>query len=102
MSNLMMTQQPYRRHQFWSWLGFTYHHIELEYDDTELPGWMKTEIMLRFSWLDRLRLLATGKVKLDVTQATNVKVDQCISATSMRIIPPWDPEGNEIRSEEDL
>ena len=69
-------------------LGYRWHRM---YFDEEVPGcpyWAKTTVCVQFSFMDRLRLLLTGRVELDVEQRTDVQIGQAVSKTSVRVLAP--------------
>lgn len=86
-NNFAKEYVPTRTERFWRWLGFRYHLYELP--ETDMPGWMMTKTAIQFDWADRLRLLLTGRINIDIRQATDVKVSTCASAVSFEIVPPW-------------
>ena len=90
--NLAMVYVPTLRERFWRALGFRYHHVDPPPAAEGMPGWMMTRVRLDFSVLDRLRLLLTGSLRLDLSQSTNVQVDTCVSSSSWRIRAPGEPE----------
>ena len=73
--------------RFWRRLGYRYHLQDVP--ETDMPGWMMTKTVIHFDFADRLRLLFSGRLKLDTRQATNVVVDKCISTVSFSISPPF-------------
>lgn len=81
---------PTRSERFWRWLGFRYVRTDLPDDvDKTHPGWMLTTVRFKFDWADRLRLLVSGQLHIDVRQATTQQVDEAVSAASHEIIPPF-------------
>ena len=82
--------KPTLRQRFFRWLGFRYHRVDLP-DNIEatMPGWMMTTCRVHFDFADRLRLLLTGKLHIDIRQATSQQVDSAVNTTSFEIIPPW-------------
>jgi len=61
--------------------------------DEEPPGcphWAKTVVAVRFSLLDRLRLLATGAVNVELEHRTDVEVSKMVTKTSLTLIGPGD------------
>lgn len=91
MTDGAMEYRPTRRERFWRALGFRYHLTDLpDGIDKDLPGWMMTKCFIHFSMADRMRLLLTGRLHLDIRQATNVRVDEARSALSFRIASPGD------------
>lgn len=83
--------RPTLREKFWLMLGYRYHLKTHDADlMRQLPGWMIVSSYMKFSWGDRFRLLLTGVLRIDIRQATDVHVKQCISKLSYRIEPPYD------------
>jgi hypothetical protein len=59
-----MYHVPTLAERVWRKLGYHYHLGEEPEGSDTLPGWHCTEIRLHFGFIDRLRLLTTGKLKL--------------------------------------
>jgi hypothetical protein len=74
----------------WRRLGWRYQMVDLpETPEVEhMPGWAMTRVLLDFSLGDRLRLLLTGRVRLDIRQKLSADVADIVSATSIEILPP--------------
>ena len=53
---------PTIRERVWRKLGFRYHLGEEPEGTDGLEGWMCTNSHFEFTWLDRLRLLMTGRL----------------------------------------
>ena len=92
MTDGAMYHRPTMLERFWRSIGFRYHLVDLPDDLEPSRGWMMTRVHLDFSLADRLRLLLTGRLRLDIRQAPNVAVDDCISAASWRIAAPYEIE----------
>lgn len=88
--NFAMEYKPTRRERFWKWLGYRYFLVDLPDDTDQMPGWMMTTTRIEFSIADRLRFLLSGKIKIDIRQATDVRVERCVSAVSFSITPPFE------------
>lgn len=82
--NFAMEYKPSIWERFWRGMGYRHHLNELP-DDPELPGWLMNEAYIHFGWLDRFRLLLTGRLYLTTRMATNVSVEHASSALSFRI-----------------
>ncbi len=54
------------------------------------PHWAMTEVFVKFSFLDRLRLLLNGAVMLHIGHQTDVPVARWFSKTSVSLIGPGD------------
>lgn len=61
--------------RFWMRLGYRYHLGEDAKDIENLPGWMCTETRMRFSIMDRIRLLLSGRLHIKLVQHLPVKCD---------------------------
>lgn len=82
---------PTLRERFWRAAGFRYHHGDDPPDIEALTGWMKTDIRIHFDFMDRLRLLLTGKLFV----ASVVHIDTpsptiCKSRVDFMIYAPGD------------
>lgn len=85
--NFCMAYRPTLAERFWRKAGFRYHLQDLP-DDAPTEGWAMTQVRLNVSFTDRLRLLLTGRMRLDVRQAFNAPVDTVVCATSVEILRP--------------
>lgn len=63
--------KPTMRQRFWRAAGFSYHLGEDPEGIEALSGWMRTDLHLHFGWVDRLRLLLTGKLFIASTVHTD-------------------------------
>lgn len=79
--------RPTIAERFWCKAGFRYHLQDLP-DDAPSDGWAMTHVRLNVLFSDRLRLLLSGKLRLDVRQGFNTPVDTVVSATSIQILRP--------------
>jgi hypothetical protein len=80
---------PTFREKFWRSLGFRFHLGDEPPDADSLEGWSKTVTHFRFNVLDRLRLLLTGRLKVEVTQAFDAPSPSTIkNRVDYRIIEP--------------
>ncbi len=65
--NYAVIYVPTLRERLWRRVGFRF-HLGDEPEGTEtFPGWMRTNIRLDFGWLDRLRLLLTGRLRVTLS-----------------------------------
>jgi hypothetical protein len=71
-------------------LGFRFRLGEEPKGADRQPGWAKTKIRLRLSPLDRVRLLATGKLDLDVTHYIDRPVDRMVNRVDLTFPAPWE------------
>lgn len=85
-----MVHRPTFMQRAWRRLGWRYHMVDLpETPEVErMPSWAMTRVRLQFSVGDRLRLLFTGRVRLDIRQKMSAVVADIVSATSIEILPP--------------
>lgn len=78
--------------RFWWALGYGMRSLPPSVDDIpeahRMPGWFLTEVDIRFSMMDRLRLLLAGKARMRIENRANVVVDEVISVTYVSIVPP--------------
>lgn len=90
MKDAAMYYQPTRMERIWRKLGFRYVRNDLpDGIDVTHPGWMLTTAVFRFSFWDRVRLLISGKLHVDILQATSQQVDESVNAISHEIQPPF-------------
>lgn len=85
--NGYMVYCPTLAERCWRKAGWHYQLQDLP-DDAPTEGWAMTHVRLNLSFVDRLRLLMTGRLCLDVRQAFNTPVDTVVSATSLQILHP--------------
>lgn len=89
MSGGYIKYTPSRMERVWRRLGFRPVRKDLP-DGIEKthPGWMITTTRFRFSALDRIRLLVSGRLEINVRQATTKQVENTVNAVSHRILYP--------------
>lgn len=76
--------------KFWRALGFRHHHGDDPEDIDKLEGWSQTVVHFRFGFLDRLRLLLTGRFKVTITSSYDAPSPSIIkNRTDYRIIEPF-------------
>lgn len=68
--------------------GFRYHLGEDPEGVDAYQGWMVTETRMQFDFLDRLRLLVSGKLHIRLVQHTPEKVDHSRNRLDWQILPP--------------
>lgn len=80
---------PTLAQRFWRTVGFRY-HLGDEPDGSEnLAGWMRTDMHMRFGWLDRLRILVSGKLFIASIVSTDTPSPMvCKSRMDWRILSP--------------
>ena len=54
------------------------------------PGELMTTTVIALSWPDRLRVLASGKLRVDVRSATDVLVSKMQSRSETSVLAPWE------------
>jgi len=74
--------------RFWRTMGFRRYPAELPEETSTMPGWARTDIHLNISFGDRLRLLLSGKIRIDCQHAMSERVDTVITASSVTIMRP--------------
>lgn len=82
--------RPTLAERFARLLGFKYRQGEEPSDIDALPGWAQTRIGLRFTVLDRVRLLVTGRLDLTVTHYANRQIDTQKNRIDLRFPAPWE------------
>ena len=89
-NSFAMVQRQTFMQRAWRRLGWRYHMVDLpETPEVDrMPGWAMTRVRLQFSVADRMRLLFTGRVRLDIRQKMSADVADIVSATSIEILPP--------------
>jgi len=89
MMDQAMFHRPTLRERFWKKLGFRYHLGEEPAGIEALSGWMRTDIRLSFSVLDRLRLLFIGRLFVASIVHTDTPLPGiCKSRVDWRIAAP--------------
>jgi len=73
-------------------LGYRMHHGEEppQLDPAKHVGWMKTGASFSFNFSDRLRLLLTGRLDVEITQHTTQQVDESVNSVSYAIRAPFE------------
>jgi hypothetical protein len=80
---------PKFKEKFWHALGWRYHLGKEPPDADQLEGWSQTHIKFHLGWLDRGRLLLTGRLVVVVTNQFDAPAPSTIkSRTDFRIIEP--------------
>jgi hypothetical protein len=88
VENGCMAFRPTFAMRVWRRLGFRYHLGEEPEGADDMPGWFVTEVRLHFSFLDRLRLLAGGRLRVRVTGYADAKVDTVKNRIDWKIYAP--------------
>ena len=83
-----MVYVPTVAERFWRNMGYRRYPSELPEDARAMPGWAMTNIHLSVSFADRVRLLLSGKIRIDCEHAMSESVDTVITASSVTIMRP--------------
>ncbi len=87
--NFAMEYQPTLAERFWRKIGFQYHLGNEPEDVDAMLGWQCTVTRLELSFLDRLRLLTTGRIILKTVQHTDTPSPEVIKTRfDWHILPP--------------
>lgn len=82
---------PTLRQKFWRACGFRYHLGDDPPDSDLLQGWMRTDMGMNFSWLDRLRILLTGRLRISsIVHFDTPSPAVCKSRMDWYILAPGD------------
>lgn len=82
---------PTLRERFWRRMGFQLHMGDDPEGTELLSGWSRTTIGFKFSIADRLRLLLTGRLRVDVSSHFDTPSPSVvINRTDFRILAPGD------------
>lgn len=60
----------------------------LEDQEGWAPGYISTHVNVRFDWVDRLRVLASGKVRIVTSTRSNVNVTAIYSESAVWVEAP--------------
>lgn len=87
--NFAMEYKPTLMERFWRKVGFIY-HLGYEPSDTDtMPGWQCTVTRVEFGFIDRLRLLLTGRLICKTIQYTDTPSPMVIKTRfDWHILPP--------------
>lgn len=89
MTHEAMFHNPTLSERFWRSLGFRYHLGDEPEGADSLEGWMRTDIRLEFSIVDRLRLLLTGRLLVaSIVHTDTPSASICKSRVDWRISAP--------------
>ena len=90
---LAMFHKPTRLERFRRWMGFRYHLGEEPEGADTLQGWMRTDIRIDFSLLDRLRLLFTGRILVaSILHTDTPSPNVCKSHVDWKIFAPGEQQ----------
>lgn len=84
----VMAFKPTRTQRFWLALGFCWTIGAEPVGADKMEGWMRTDIGMHFGFMDRLRLLLTGRLRIHLTQHLPVRCDFSRNRMDWRIVPP--------------
>jgi hypothetical protein len=88
-TNHAMQHVPSMRERFWQALGFRYHLGGEPKGSEALDGWMRTDMRVHFTVLDRLRLLMTGRLFIALIVSTDTPPPSiCKTRMDWRIVEP--------------
>ena len=79
--------------KFWPRLGFHHAHAPRP-DEDELkdngwaPSWFMVETYVHLDWVDRLRLLISGKLHVEQSVKTDVVISKSSATSGFGILPP--------------
>lgn len=84
-----IVEKPSLALRFWRWLGYRTRQPEIDTDmeGPTMPGWIMTDITVRLSFGDRIRLLISGAASIRVETRTSAEVD-AKSWSSFSVLPP--------------
>lgn len=75
--------------RFWSRLGFGQCSAPTPEDlEGFAPSYLTIGTRIQFGWPDRVRVLVSGKVMVDINTKTDVLVGRCESVSSASVLPP--------------
>lgn len=83
-----MCAKPTLRQRLWWRLGYQWRIAETPAGAEALQGWMKTEVVVCLSFSDRLRLLLSGRLRLNVINHTDIQIGRAIASTDVLVVPP--------------
>lgn len=84
MTNGAMEYRSPLSDRIWRKLGFRHAHV----DRPDSENWMVTDVRCSFSLLDRLRILLSGVVGIQVVTETDVAVRHAKSTTDAKVLKP--------------
>ena len=79
---------PTLREKAWRWLGFRYHLGAEPAGIEQMQGWMCTKSRIHFGWADRIRLLVSGRLSMQLVQHTTVQVEGTKNRFDWHILAP--------------
>jgi len=88
---------PSLRQRIWWWLGFGHQFDqplfdwrtqEAKPDDWFVSSALTTETTIHIDWLDRLRILVSGRCSLSTYSRTDVLVNRAESRSQFAVLPP--------------
>jgi hypothetical protein len=84
--------KPTLSERFWRAMGFkrAYVHAPNFMEEVEgfVSGSITTNVICHMGWLDRLRLLVSGKMIVALATMTNVTVDRAVTVSECGVLPP--------------
>lgn len=77
-----------RRERFWRALGYRF-HLGDEPENTEAKtGWFKTGVLVTLGWHERLLLLVSGRLKVELTNYSDGQPENIVSRVDITYVPP--------------
>lgn len=80
--------KPTLRERFFRRLGYKFTLGEEPENIDGMPGWAKTKVRFQFNLADRLRLLTSGSLTVELTHYTDKPFDVMKTRTDYQIMPP--------------
>ena len=81
-----------RKRTFWEsllWKLFPMTFLPTPDEDPDYPGgYMSTDMVWTLSWLNRIRILVSGKIKIKLYTKTDVIVNKAHSTSVSYVLPP--------------
>ena len=71
-------------------LGYKFEHGEDPEGVEAFQGWARTDLRFRFTVLGRIRLLFSGKLKIELTHYANLPIDTMKNRVDLQILSPWE------------
>lgn len=87
--NFAMYHRPTLLERIARRLGFTFRMGDEPEGVDDYPGWARTELRIGLSFLDRLRLLVSGRLDISMTHYADVRFNEMKNRTDLRLPAPW-------------
>lgn len=80
------------RKTLWQRLGFGYAHaLRHPAPDGMHEGWLCSDVFVYLDWKDRLRVLMSGKLNVEVITFTELPAGKAISRSEVKVLAPTTP-----------